>query len=349
MDLFCSRPFTQLEVASEGSVRICCNDWLPQPIGNLKEQNIDQAWTSEMAQKIRSSALDGTLKYCDHSHCPMIQSQTGSVKKLSSLTKQELKKWRQQLERPSTTSVSRLIVAHDKLCNLSCPSCRHEFYRADQKEREFIESVYDQLPPLLPNLKEMKLLGSGDPFASKYCLRFLNQLSKGNYPNLQLQLHTNGLLLNEERWALIEKSKIKIHRLEISIDAATPETYKINRQGGDFNQLLDRLEFVHSLKKEKKIDWVTFSFVVQKNNFREMPDFIDLAQHFNANESYFSKLNNWDVFSDDEYRERAVHQTGHPEHHEFLKVLKSVAHVKGFYSNLTGLIKEDSMKLSQDH
>ena len=54
-----------------------------------------------------------------------------------------------------------------------------------------------------------------------------------------------------------------------------------------------------------------------------MPDFIDMCLGYDfIDEVYFSQIVNWGTYSDEEFDEHAIHQEKHPEHQEFLDILK---------------------------
>ncbi len=82
--------------------------------------------------------------------------------------------------------------------------------------------------------------------------------------------------------------------------------------------------------------------MAQRNNYREMPQFVDLARRLGGR-VYFSQLVNWGTFSRQEFQRRAVHLPGHPEHSDFLACLKRVAAVPGVdLGNLADLTEQDS-------
>lgn len=110
--------------------------------------------------------------------------------------------------------------------------------------------------------------------------------------------------------------------MDISIDAASPETYAINRRGGSFEILLDNLEFVGMLRRSGPLSWVGISMVVQKNNFMEMPDFVRLGKRFGFDTVYFSQLVNWGTYGEEEFSDRAIHLPDHPRHRELVDLLK---------------------------
>jgi hypothetical protein len=86
-------------------------------------------------------------------------------------------------------------------------------------------------------------------------------------------------------------------------------------------RLLANLDFVAGLRRERHLSYLKFSFVVQDNNFREMPDFVALGRRFAADVLCFSRLANWGTFSNGELVSRAAQEPAHPNHREFLAVL----------------------------
>jgi hypothetical protein len=66
-------------------------------------------------------------------------------------------------------------------------------------------------------------------------------------------------------------------------------------------------------------------YVVQANNFMELIPFCQMAMESGADDVTVYYLRNWGTFSDDEYRQRAVHLPEHPEHAAFSKVMSDSA------------------------
>jgi MoaA/NifB/PqqE/SkfB family radical SAM enzyme len=130
-----------------------------------------------------------------------------------------------------------------------------------------------------------------------------------------------------------------VRSADISIDAATPATYAENRRGGEFDILLERLEFIARLRREGPLEWFGINMTVQANNFREMTAFAALGRRFGADVVSFAQITNWGTFSAEEFAARAVHKPEHPEHAEFRRVLDDPAlHAPGIYlSNLSDL------------
>jgi MoaA/NifB/PqqE/SkfB family radical SAM enzyme len=139
----------------------------------------------------------------------------------------------------------------------------------------------------------------------------------------EIRLHTNAQLWNPKMWNTIRDDvRQLVKSAEISIDAASEETYAVNRRGGSFSVLLENLEFIAGLLKNGPLKQVTISMVVQENNFLEMPGFVQLGKRFGFDTVYFSQLVNYGTFSEEDFLRRAIHLTSHPRHEEFVNLLK---------------------------
>jgi len=324
--LFCSKPFTWFEVTQVngiGEVYMCCPSWLETPIGNLIHQSVEEVWNGKKAQEIRRSILDGSFKYCNQSRCPFLQTITAPVERAGDVTDEEFKTVMKENLAVLPYGPKEINCSYDKSCNLSCPSCRTEVI-IEKKNRNQIRAVQHKI--CTEAMKDAQLLyitGSGDPFGSPFFRTWLQTMRRQDMPRLKrLHIHTNAQLWTPKMWKTIpDEIQHMVKTAEISIDAASSETYSINRRGGSFRKLLENLEFISALRERNAMEWVGISMVVQENNFREMPDFVRLGKRFNFGVS-FSKLVDWGTFSQEEFCRRAVHLPSHPKHAGLLDLLK---------------------------
>jgi MoaA/NifB/PqqE/SkfB family radical SAM enzyme len=157
----------------------------------------------------------------------------------------------------------------------------------------------------------LEVSGGGDPIASPLFWSLLTDKLE-HHPGMKVDLKTNGLLVTPERLAAIRAAGRIINCINISVDAACEATYAINR-GGDWWRLMSNMEAIRDYPC-----WRQWNFVVQANNFREMADFVRLSSVYKVGTLFFSALDNWGSYTDEDYRSRAVHLPGHPEHQEFL-------------------------------
>jgi iron-sulfur cluster protein len=328
--LFCSRPFQWLEVSrgkEEGEAYVCCPSWLERPIGNLNRRSVSEAWNGPVAQDIRRSILDGSFEYCNASRCPHLQTLTEPVQKIEDVTDPDLKRAIRERLTVVPWGPRQVNCSYDRSCNLSCPSCRTGLIVESTRRDEILAIQQKLRDEALPEARLLYITGSGDPFGSPFFRKWLQTLRRSDAPQLEvIRLHTNALLWTERLWATIsEDIRPLIKHADISIDAATQGTYAVNRRGGEFETLLQNLGFIATLRTCGPLEWLGINMVVQANNFAEMPDFVRLGRRYNADTVYFQQLVNWGTFSDEEFRERAVHLPDHPLHAEFLDVLRDEA------------------------
>ncbi len=318
---FCSKPFEYFDLTPNGDAFCCCSAWLPESIGNLHDDDFMEVWNSEKIREIRASILDGSFKYCRKNLCPEIQDGTLPYKR--DVSEPDLK---EIIENESTVLKKKpktLNLAYDRTCNLSCPSCRTEQFTIKGKEYDKTLQLQERLlAGGLEDAQKLIITGSGDPFASKLYRDLLTDLDAEQYPQLAVQLMTNGQLFTPSSWEKWKKSHKAIKIARISMDAASEETYHIVRRGGTFQILLDNLEFVASLRRKGDLEHVRTDFVVQQANYKEMKRYIEYSKHFGFDVAAFSMIINWGTFGPEEFDSQAIQDLNHPEHEQFLEVLK---------------------------
>ncbi len=326
--LFCSKPFTFAEVTGwegpKGDVFSCCPSWLPTPIGNLLRQPMQEIWNGEIVQKVRESIHDGSFRFCVYSKCAHLQTVSGPVQRRESVTDPEMLEVINKRLTVMPSGPRTIGCSYDKSCNLSCPSCRTELIIEKGRKDEILAISQSLRESWLADAQELVITGSGDAFGSPYFRNWLQTMQRDEMPKLKsLHLLSNGIMWSPRHWNLIP-AEIReiITSAWISIDAATAETYVVNRRGGKFERLLENLEFISALRRNNQLKHVTITFVVQDNNFLEMPDFVRLGIKHAFDKVYFGQLVDWGTFPKDEFKRRAVHLPDHPRHADLLRILK---------------------------
>jgi MoaA/NifB/PqqE/SkfB family radical SAM enzyme len=331
---FCPMPFESLTVDDEGRCWLCCSSNLPYVIGNLYENTFEEIWQSDIANEIRSSILDFSFKYCNHSVCcdisdDQLEDSNGPVS-----------------AKPYPTHI---FFNTDKSCNLSCPSCRTEkIYdfegEAYEKKKEMFYKIINYLFAT-PHDQEIVLdiTGSGDPFGSKIYRDFLTTFDPTPWPNLILDIQTNGVMLTPTNWKRISKWHNKIRALRISIDAGTESTYNVTRRGGNWNVLLDNLEHINEKINTYKNVYVIIRYVVQDLNYKEMGNLVQLIVN-NFDNFYsidFQLVFDWGTWDYETYMQRAIWREAHPMHQDFLESIKDpiLTHDKVRLGNIKNFLK----------
>jgi MoaA/NifB/PqqE/SkfB family radical SAM enzyme len=131
----------------------------------------------------------------------------------------------------------------------------------------------------------------GDPFASLVYRYFIKGIK--DLPNVRFTIQTNGLLIKKMYQRLLNMFE-KLDVLNISIDGATKTTYELLRRGGQFEKLLENLEFIKDYHQQFEIK---IHMVVQKSNWQEMGDMLELADRFNVHRVIFNRITDWNTYS----------------------------------------------------
>ena len=100
----------------------------------------------------------------------------------------------------------------------------------------------------------------------------------------------------------------------MSIDGASKETYEKLRLGGKWEKLLEGLACISKLRQQHDFRFI-LHFVVQKQNYHEMEDIIDLGRQYGADRVWLNRITDWQTFTD--FGAHDVVSPEHPEHDKF--------------------------------
>lgn len=316
----CAQPFTRFDIGPAGEVLLCCGHWLPTSIGNFVSSPVESILNSPAAQKIRRSVTDGTYAYCNHLECaPLAQ---GALPLRDSLPSGPLQEavHHQKFE---VQEIHEILFGLDRTCNLSCPSCRRDRITEKFSESdETAKALANKLIPLLRGVRVLNINPAGELFVSKLSRRILEFINDGSTPDLVLDIISNGVLFNAKEWNRFPGIHKRIRSVRISTDAATKPTFESLRRGGEWEPFLENMRFLQRLRRSDTIPQLKFSFTYQRDNFREMRDFVTLCESLSADFVIFERLQNLGAFTHREYLDRAVHRPEHPLYAEFIAIAR---------------------------
>lgn len=324
----CLSPFVMIEVALDGSVRMCgCASWLPTVVGNLKQNTLTDILASPVAQEIRQSIIDGTFQYCNEKLCGVIASNGLNDLKTVPPNITALLNDASKFEMPHHISFQ-----GDRTCNLSCPSCRTGIIKTSEKQREQQAQVGKLISANLfsaPSNQRivLEVSGTGELFASELLMSFVNSIDKTKFPNFKLHIGTNGLLC-PDRWQRILNIESIVEKVTVSIDAAQKQTYERLRRGGQWNDILAAMEFLQNKKHSLGIKLHT-RMIVQQQNYKEIKEFYDLCQTFDVDVVEYSRVTNWGTWSGPEFNNHDVFHSTHPEFDAANKAIECVKTLPG--------------------
>jgi Radical SAM superfamily/Iron-sulfur cluster-binding domain len=324
---FCPHPFEQMDIYSSGSAVSCCAGWLRLEMGNVKDTAPDKLWNSAASQAVRQSVHDGTFQYCDQQVCPLIQ---GNILETNEKSRQN-PKFREIIDNKITVmeeAPTLINFCNDKSCNLSCPSCRTEKILLSsgpkyEEKKAIHQTVIDAyLSKATDRAFTINVTGSGDPFASKIFREFLFDIKGSDFPNMRINLQTNGVMLTPRYFVRLKKIYANLQCLIISLDAANAETYAITRRGGDWELLQENLAFLGKRRAEGYFDFMRLDFVVQADNFEDMPAYVKLAKRYGPDEIYFSMVTDWGTWPKDVFESKCIWKENHPRFRDFIDMMK---------------------------
>ena len=323
-DRFCGVPFDHLDIQSGGRLFLCCPTWLPTQVGNLSEMELVDGFNSGTAQEIRKSILDGSFRYCHKLVCPYIQQ--GTLPKKTEIQDERHKRIVEEA-RVSGVDPIHLSLCYDESCNLSCPSCRTNLISLkkgpEYEERKSFQEKVISFAFGEPHDRTLfvTVTGSGDPFGSKLFRELLFSLDGSQYPNVRIDLHTNGVAFTAAVWNKLERIQRNIRNVVVSVDAGSEEQYRITRRGGNWRILMKNLELLGKKRQEGAFELLDLNLVVQRDNFRGIPDYIRIGKEVGADCCSLSLLNDWGTWTIEEFRARTVWSSDHPQFEEFLRVM----------------------------
>ena len=297
----CPRPFDTILIDKQGSCYACeCQSWLPQSLGNLQVKALDEIIGNRIHQHLQSSIEDGTFRYCNNHRCAHLKHGMG---------------W--DRVRPF-----QVRLAIDDSCNLRCPSCRtgmvfHTEGTAFRRGVRLADRINDWLSTRRESV-QVHMGSDGDPFASHVYRHFMEHTPVRE--NIKYSILTNGLMFKEFHQR-VPNIVSNLYELGVSIDGASRETYERLRLGGKWDKMLEGLESMTEQKSRHGFDLV-MHFVVQRDNYHEMPDIVELARKHHVDRLWLNKIEDWNVMHD--WAQQDIFASGHPKHRDFMETLEKI-------------------------
>ena len=266
----CNIPYKHLTIDLNSNCLVCtCDGWLPIPVGKVSDfASLDDVWNSPIAKLLQKDVDDKKFTWCATDHC--------GIK-----------------HRNITADSYTLSLNIDESCNLKCPSCRRDTIMVTDKtelenKQQDVNRVLSWLEQF-PHPIRILMSGNGDPLASS----IIRPLFLSYIPRSQqtFKLFTNGLLIKKQ--LINSKLLPNITDYSISVDAGSAEVYENVRRGGNWNILIENFDF---LSKINKAHLVTLNFAVQKNNFKDLFNFLDLCKQYSF-KATVHQLDDWGTWN----------------------------------------------------
>jgi len=328
----CEIPYKALTIDLNSNCFICnCDGWLPIPVGKVQDFNsLEEVWNSPIAKVLQKDIDNKKFTWCAVNHCG-IKSQT--------ITKTKFE----------------ILINIDESCNLQCPSCRRD--KIMHIDGPVVEQKINDIEHVMQWLKNFEqpidiiMTGNGDPLASIIMRPLIKNFQPKNTQTFVLK--TNGLLIKKQ---LQDTALLPlISKFSISVDAGSAETYQKVRLGGQWNILVENFEF---LKANNLCSRVVLNFAIQKNNFRDLKNFVDCCLHYDFR-GIVHPIDDWGTWTNDKFDtpdswtiangtffDNQVTNSMHPDYNDCQKICQDIFDKKYKKINFSPFLLEQ-LKLQQ--
>ncbi|MGF6309918.1 radical SAM protein with 4Fe4S-binding SPASM domain [Bradyrhizobium sp. i1.8.4] len=284
----CHIPWQQMIVDSTGAAAPCCY-WgayenLNSPVGNVKEQSIEEIWNGPAYQKLRAGMASGDLAAAGCAKCHAVRQGMGLGFDYDSdadgdtetphgrniaVLKDEIARGATVLEAKPTI----ISYTPSHRCNIRCTHCYQEETRDAEIKRADAADEIERLAPYLVRL----IAGGGEPFLLPIWRRFLANFDTRKNPYLDFGTSTNATIVTEP--VLAGLRRFKNMTINVSLDG-TGETYERVRVGAKFDEVranIRRLKEVVKAAPSPKAN-IGISMCVMKSNILDLPNLVRFAR-----------------------------------------------------------------------
>lgn len=314
----CRIPWETMGINSNGDVFICLSpSWIPKFVGNLMESDdIFDILNSELALTIRNEILQGRYSFCNHRIC-------GFFSNISPDRYHSLGPEYHPITPDARSDImidripKNLILDFDYTCNFRCPSCRTELINnnrhyvirtqnnriVDRIKRMIIDRIQD-------HTVQIRWCG-GEPFISEPYLDLMSYISKNKPNSFRHVIQTNGSYLKKKS-DLLERLLPSTDLIRVSFDAACADTYHQVRINGQWDQLIENVQWLR-----QRIDKIApkcnleADFVVQLANYKEISMFVNLCHTLKIDHVNWQKMWNWGTWSQDQFDRNNIYNPDH--------------------------------------
>ncbi|MFA5992272.1 MAG: SPASM domain-containing protein [Candidatus Pacearchaeota archaeon] len=166
-----------------------------------------------------------------------------------------------------------LQIENTNACNARCIMCPHNLMKRKQKVMSFknFKKVVDEAMVNYGSLRILTITGFGECLVDRGIVEKIKYVNE-KYPQLKIDLFTNGALLKKEISDQI--LDLSIHKINFSINS-TEKGYK-DITGLDYQKVRENILYFCNRKKEMKKIYplVNFSLMILKENKSEIDAFI---------------------------------------------------------------------------
>ena len=285
----CTNPWTNLEVNRQEPLyaSVCMADWVRDQPTRIPSEGIPAVWNSDYYKALRVGMKRGSIEHTCYGHCGVqaVRRQKKVVEKqyIAGQGEPFLRNRLRQFHEIATgaeelTSLpTNISIGPSGACNHKCTMCHAAPARELTKRNELQEPFYDELRRLLPVMEHLHVNGGGEPLFSHVFRRFLLETDWSRCPDLKIDLTTNGTALVPAFVTKLFAAPFK--SFIVSLNAATGPTFLSISGRDDFHKIIANVRWLAAHRHEfvYRRPVLQLSYVVMRNNWHEIPDYLDFA------------------------------------------------------------------------
>lgn len=349
--IFCNAPFRCLMINAKGDCYFCGFGFgkVDNCLGNILEVEdaFRDIWNGKKAQIIRKSVLEGTYGFC-FKDCGNLNGVSGRVTDIKDVEKkvwdpitQGINEKEKEILKTGNVCLDygpTDVILSSLRCNLKCPSCREEFLtKHELSTDEEVKELHKKRLPLIKNAKQLIFGYTGEFTLNELNKQIMCTANEEDLPDLEsIVIQSNGVLFTPDLYeGFSPYMRSKTHRIEFSVDAGTEETYKINRVGGNWNKLIENIEYIANHKGDITLQ---MNVVIQNNNYKEVPIIVERARKLNCYVN-FQQIKNWGTFPEKDFVKINVFSEQHKNYNELIDIFKNYINDEHVYIEFDESIK----------
>ena len=239
-------------------------------LGNILKSSFEEIWFSPLAEEIRSETLKGNLhSTCRGDSCPYSKS--------TNLVLQDFGHGRfpHEFEIDLPNQHCNIGGERPNSKNLACIMCERNHRNPDEfYQEDHLEEICQKIKPYMAYVKWMHIQGVAEPFWKDRIFQMLDWLvAPDKKDKIWISTTTNGTLMNERH----QKMFLEYPNSTItwSMDAGTPDIYKIIRRVDMFDQIVENM-MAYS-KERKRGQYLHIHNNINTINVLDVEDMVRLA------------------------------------------------------------------------
>ena len=183
---------------------------------------------------------------------------------------------------------SHIMIEVTNHCQLHCITCAREYKYGQEMNKGHIEieNLKKIVDDVYPYIDSIGLTGLGEPLLYKNlpeALQYIKDKSQG----IITFISTNAGLNNTT--GIVKQIAKNTDTFQVSIDGIE-DVYEKIRINGNYNQFIQNVKDLVEIASDKESD-VMFNAVILKENYHQMPDFLNLCNELNIKYLHFNTFN----------------------------------------------------------